>query len=104
MRASRRFAWIAGSALALCLLGFVYAAAASAQSTRPNVLVIVADDLGWHDVGYHGGDIEADPNGGQTAGAHGEHPAHHVAAGFGSSSSARTALLGLNPAARCSST
>ena len=25
---------------------------------RPNVIVMVADDLGWNDVGYHGGDIE----------------------------------------------
>ena len=28
----------------------------AAQS--PNVIVIVADDLGWNDVGYHGGDID----------------------------------------------
>lgn len=25
---------------------------------RPNVIIMVADDLGWNDVGYHGGDIE----------------------------------------------
>ncbi len=25
---------------------------------RPNVIIMVADDLGWNDVGYHGGDID----------------------------------------------
>ena len=27
-------------------------------SEKPNVIVFVADDLGWNDVGYHGGDID----------------------------------------------
>lgn len=30
---------------------------AAAIAPRPNILLIVADDLGWKDVGYHGSDI-----------------------------------------------
>ena len=37
---------------ALCLLGA--GAAAPAQTRRPNLLIIYADDLGWHDVGFNG--------------------------------------------------
>lgn len=30
----------------------------SAAAPKPNVIVMVADDLGWSDVGFHGGDID----------------------------------------------
>ena len=32
--------------------------AAAVADERPNVIIMVADDLGWADVGYHGGPIE----------------------------------------------
>ena len=38
-----------------------FAGAARAAETRPNVVYIMADDLGWKDVGYHGSDIKT-PN------------------------------------------
>ena len=34
------------------------AQAADGQATKPNVLYIVVDDLGWKDVGFHGSDIK----------------------------------------------
>ncbi|HZO53561.1 MAG TPA: arylsulfatase [Bryobacteraceae bacterium] len=36
-------------------------AVAQGQSQRPNVLIFLADDLGWNDVGYHGSEIQT-PN------------------------------------------
>ena len=29
-----------------------------AESEKPNVIIMLADDLGWNDVGYHNGDID----------------------------------------------
>src|SRR3954469_5446773 len=36
--------------------------AQAAESKRPNIVLILADDLGWKDVGYQGSDFMETPN------------------------------------------
>lgn len=43
------------------LVSMAPAAALAAQVTPPHVIILLADDLGWGDVGYHGSKIET-PN------------------------------------------
>jgi arylsulfatase A-like enzyme len=51
---------VARIALAAALLAL--SAGADAESTRPNVVIFVADDLGWADVGFHGEDVIQTPS------------------------------------------
>jgi arylsulfatase A-like enzyme len=49
-------------------IGLMLSASAGAAAPRPNIIYILADDLGWTDVGWHGGNI-ATPHLDRLAGA-----------------------------------
>jgi arylsulfatase A-like enzyme len=59
MQSNTRRPRLAGLAF-VCLSAFVSSTALAADP-KPNIVYIVADDLGWKDVGYHGSDIKT-PN------------------------------------------
>jgi arylsulfatase A-like enzyme len=40
---------------------FIFLSGVSGETKKPNILIIVADDMGWADVGYHGSKIKT-PN------------------------------------------
>lgn len=47
----------------LALIPVVASAQTGARTAlRPNIVLIVADDLGWKDVGYQGSDVHEPPN------------------------------------------
>jgi arylsulfatase A-like enzyme len=51
LRASLRLGWL----ILILLGGWGIPGLSIARDDRPNILLIVADDLGWMDVGWHGG-------------------------------------------------
>ena len=53
-------------------VGFSQFAAAQQSAPRRNIIFILADDLGWKDVGFHGSDIKT-PNIDQIAQAGARH-------------------------------
>lgn len=51
------FLWPTRTVLALSVVVATMASAPAAVPERPNILFILADDLGWADVGFHGDEI-----------------------------------------------
>jgi arylsulfatase A-like enzyme len=57
----RRESGVKNHLLLLCILvgacGTTQHASAAETKQAPNILIVIADDLGWHDIGYHESDI-----------------------------------------------
>ena len=49
---------ILGLAVSLMLLGLAASTGEAVKQRPPNLVLIVADDLGWNDVGFHGSEIK----------------------------------------------
>lgn len=58
---NRREVIVGSASLLAAAVGAGLTDPAVAQGVRPNIIYIVADDMGWKDVGYHGSDIKT-PN------------------------------------------
>src|SRR5688572_6200835 len=51
-----------GLLLALCNVGGGHGAESASAGTRQNVVLVVADDLGWSDLGCYGADLHETPH------------------------------------------
>ena len=50
--------WLPQLLAQACALALIALPAWAESTTQPNVVIILADDLGWRDVGYNGSEIE----------------------------------------------